>query len=64
MNAYSTDAEFAQKVLKALQDGLTGVQIKTIEGEGYGKNFGKYASACGIYVNSIVTKKYVYMPTY
>lgn len=65
MNDYQNDAAFKNDVVQALKEGLSAsVTIHEIEGTGYGEQYGEYASACGIYVNSVVTNKYIYMPTF
>ena len=43
---------------------MKNINIIEIEGSGYGKKYGKFASACGIYVNSVVTNKYIYVPVF
>ncbi len=53
------------KVLNSLNKNLTEVKIIEITGNGYEDNyFDSYASACGIYVNSLVTKNYIYVPIF
>ena len=64
MNNYDTDPKFKDEVLSALRTGLPSVKIHEIAGAGYGKQYGDYASACGIYVNSVVTYDYIYMPIF
>ncbi|MEK7991202.1 MAG: agmatine deiminase family protein, partial [Thiotrichaceae bacterium] len=64
MNDYAQDKAFKHSVLDELHAQLTNVDIHEIEGIGYGESHGNYASACGIYVNSIVTNHYIYMPTF
>ena len=65
MNDYQEDPEFKISVKKSLREGLSSaIAIHEIEGAGYGEPYGEYASACGIYVNSVVTPHYVYMPTF
>jgi len=64
MNDYQGDPDFKANVRAELQHGLPNVDIHEIAGVGYGEAFGNYASACGIYVNSVVTNHYIYMPTF
>ncbi|MCP4349483.1 MAG: hypothetical protein GY795_28715 [Desulfobacterales bacterium] len=64
VNNYPNDPLFKADVIKALQNGLPGVEITEIQGTGYGTEHGSYASACGIYVNSVVTYNYIYMPVF
>jgi agmatine/peptidylarginine deiminase len=64
VNDYNEDPDFKQEVLTALKKGLPTVKIHEIEGVGYGKAYGNYASACGIYVNAVVTYNYIYVPTF
>jgi len=64
MNRYASDQKFSAKVKAALREGLPGVAITEINGEGYGEQHGRFASACGIYVNSTVTYKNIYTPIF
>jgi len=64
MNDYNEDPDFKQEVLTALQKRLPTVKIHEVEGVGYGEQYGDYASACGIYVNSVVTYNYIYVPIF
>ncbi len=64
MNNYKGDPSFKKSVLSTLRKGLPRVKIVEIDGTGYGKEYGSYASACGIYVNSVVTHNYIYMPVF
>ncbi|WP_108650632.1 agmatine deiminase family protein [Dongshaea marina] len=64
VNNYPDDPEFKQEVLSALKHYLPGIKITEIEGAGYGEQYGDYASACGIYVNSVVTHNYIYAPRF
>ncbi|EDN65959.1 porphyromonas-type peptidyl-arginine deiminase [Beggiatoa sp. PS] len=64
MNDYSEDPDFKQEVLTALQKRLPTVKIHEVEGVGYGEQYGDYASACGIYVNAVVTYNYIYVPIF
>jgi agmatine/peptidylarginine deiminase len=62
MNNYKGYPSFKKNVLRKLRKGLPQVKIVEIDGTGYGEEYGAYASACGIYVNSVVTYNYIYMP--
>jgi agmatine/peptidylarginine deiminase len=64
MNDYKGSPDLKAEVLAELKEGLTGVDIHEIDGAGYGEQYGNYASACGIYVNSVVTHRYIYAPTF
>jgi len=64
MNNYKGDPSFKNSVLSTLRKGLPQTKIVEIEGTGYGEEYGSYASACGIYVNSVVTYNYIYMPVF
>lgn len=64
MNNYKGYPSFKNSVLSTLRKGLPRVKIVEIEGTGYGEEYGSYASACGIYVNSVVTHNYIYMPVF
>ncbi len=64
VNNYPDDPLFKADVIKALQEGLPGAEIAEIQGTGYGAEYGSYASACGIYVNSVVTYNYIYVPVF
>ena len=64
MNNYKGYPSFKKSVLSTLRKGLPHAKIVEIEGTGYGETYGAYASACGIYVNSVVTYNYIYMPVF
>lgn len=64
VNRYRSDPKFGAEVKRALREGLPGVTISEIDGEGYGEQYGRFASACGIYVNSTVTYRHIYTPTF
>lgn len=64
MNNYKEDPDFKAMVLTALQKQLPAVKIHEVEGVGYGEQYGDYTSACGIYVNSVVTYNYIYTPIF
>jgi agmatine/peptidylarginine deiminase len=64
MNNYKGDPSFKNSVLSTLRKGLPHAKIVEIDGAGYGEAYGAYASACGIYVNSVVTYNYIYMPIF
>jgi agmatine/peptidylarginine deiminase len=53
-----------KEVISYLKTGLPNIEIVEIEGAGYGEKYGAYASACGIYVNAVVTNNYIYAPTF
>jgi agmatine/peptidylarginine deiminase len=64
MNDYHQEPDFKTEVLTALQTQLSGIKVHQITGAGYGEQYGDYASACGIYVNSVVTDNYIYLPVF
>lgn len=64
MNDYHQEPDFKMEVLAALQKQLSGIKVHEITGAGYGEQYGNYASACGIYVNSVVTDNYIYLPIF
>ncbi len=64
VNNYPDDPAFKAEVNAKLASGLPNVEIKEIEGGGYGEAYGDYASACGIYVNSVVTNRFIYAPVF
>ncbi len=64
VNNYPDDPAFKHEILTILKASLSKIEIVTIEGDGYGVNYGKYASACGIYVNAVVTRSYIYAPIF
>jgi len=64
MNDYHQEPDFKMAVLSALQKQLSGIKVHEIMGAGYGEHYGDYASACGIYVNSVVTENYIYLPVF
>lgn len=64
VNRYRSDPAFGAKVQQALRTELPGFEIREIDGEGYGEQHGRFASACGIFVNSAVTYKYIYTPIF
>ncbi len=61
---YPDEPAFKHEILAGLTAELSKIDIVTIEGNGYGAQYGKYASACGIYVNAVVTKNYIYAPVF
>lgn len=64
MNEYADDPEFTEEVEAALRTALPGFQIHRVPGAGYGEKYGRYASACGIYVNATVTDNAIYVPVF
>ncbi|MCR9142921.1 MAG: agmatine deiminase family protein [bacterium] len=64
MNRYQEDPDFTYDVESALRKSLPGVRIHKIPGAGYGEKYGRYASACGIYVNATVTDRAIYVPVF
>ncbi len=62
LNQY--DEPFRSKVLSALKLSLPGVEIIEIPSYPSSAVYDGFPSAAGIYVNSIVTEKYIYMPTF
>jgi len=58
------DEPFRSKVLSALKLSLPGVDIIEVPRYLSSVMFDGFPSAAGIYVNSIVTGKYIYMPTF
>ncbi len=64
VNTYHDEPALKQEILTNLKEYLANIKIVEIEGSGYGEKHGKYASACGIYVNSVVTNNYIYTPIF
>ncbi|MCP4398053.1 MAG: agmatine deiminase family protein [bacterium] len=64
VNNYPEDPAFTRQVIAAVKPALPNVNIVKIEGDGYGENIGNYASACGLYVNSVVTNNFIYTPIF
>lgn len=64
MNEYPDNPGFAKTLRKELRRTLPGTQVQTLPGSGYGKAYGDYASACGLYTNAAVTDNAVYLPVF
>lgn len=64
VNSYDEDPDLYRSVKNRLTSDIPQIEIVTVKGEGYGGKYGNYASACGIYVNSIVTNNYIYIPIF
>ena len=64
VTTYPDDPAFTHEVLTNLSTALPNIDIVTLKGSGYGEPYGQYASACGIYVNAVVTHKYIYAPVF
>ncbi len=64
VNNYRTEPGFKKSVTRELEKALPNTNLLDIDGDGYGEKYGPYASACGIYVNSVVTYNYIYMPVF
>ncbi len=58
------DEPFRSKVLSTLKHSMPGVEIIEIPSYPTSVVYDGFPSAAGIYVNSIVTEKYIYMPTF
>ncbi len=58
------DEPFRTQVLTALQNDLTDIEVIEMPYPYSDDTWNGWQSACGIYVNSLVTEGYVYMPTY
>jgi len=58
------DEPFRSQVLSILKHSLPGVEIIEIPSYPTSVIYDGFPSAAGIYVNSIVTEKYIYMPTF
>ena len=56
---------FRSKLLQILQDDFPkSIQIIEMDSKPETKRFDNFYSACGIYVNSVVTNRYIYMPMF
>ncbi|MCP4178168.1 MAG: agmatine deiminase family protein [bacterium] len=65
INDYAEDENLKLKLIKSLNEGLKGINIFEVSGDGYeDDSYGPYASAYGIYVNSVVTNNFIYAPVF
>lgn len=64
VNDFSYDSLLRAQVLNALTTGLTGITITEVPYPFDTTLWFGWPSACGLYLNSLVTENYVYMPTY
>jgi len=66
VNAYPDDPSYARRLRADLRRGLPGVEIHEIVTpyDGRETNDERFASACGLYVNALVTPSRVYFPQF
>ena len=55
---------FRERVLDALREGLPGTKVVEIDLEYSSEVRDGFASACGLNVNAVVTKRYIYVPVF
>ncbi|HJO94486.1 MAG TPA: agmatine deiminase family protein [Victivallales bacterium] len=65
INDYSADKKLKLELIKSLKDGLKNINIFEVSGDGCeDSSYGPYGSAYGLYVNSLITYNYIYMPIF